>query len=450
MALVGLSFGSVSGGTGFDVSSTVNQIVTNLQAVETPWKTQLTKLQQQDAVFSTMGTQLSSMLTSLQSLTDFTGVLTYKEGSSSNDSVLTLSSANSSAVAGSHNITVEQLAQTAAYATDKISSTDQITGSITIGSQSFTYGSSDNATLSTLASAINNAGIGVTASIVTDTVGTRLSIVSNTSGSAGAVSITDNLVDASKSNAALGITSTVTAQDAKVLVDGLEEYSSSNTVTNIIPGITMQLLATSTTAVQVQVVNNTSAMESAIASFVTNYNAVMSTVNAQEGNDASGNPEPLYGSTVLSNIQQQLQSAMIKFGGSGGIQSLYDLGIKMNNDGTLSLNADTLDSALNASYASVVSFFQDTGGFGRSLASTLNNLGNVYSSGVITLAEKENTSLEKTLKDKITNQETLISSQKDVLTAELNKANETLQGIPDQLSYVNKIYAAAFNYNGKS
>lgn len=109
MALVGLSFGSVLGGTGFDVSSTVNQIVTNLQAVETPWKTQLTKLQQQDAVFSTMGTQLSSMLTSLQSLTDFTGVLTYKEGSSSNDSVLTLSSANSSAVAGSHNITVEQI-----------------------------------------------------------------------------------------------------------------------------------------------------------------------------------------------------------------------------------------------------------------------------------------------------------------------------------------------------
>jgi flagellar hook-associated protein 2 len=141
---------------------------------------------------------------------------------------------------------------------------------------------------------------------------------------------------------------------------------------------------------------------------------------------------------------------MIYFSGSSGVRSLYDLGITMNNDGTLSLNADTLDSVLNASYSSVVSFFQDAGAFGRSLSSTLNNLGNVYSSGVLTLAGKENTSLEKTLTDKIANQETLISSQKDALTTELNKANETLQAIPDQLSYVNKIYAAAFNYNGKS
>src|SRR5208282_1519256 len=52
MGTVGLSYGSPTSGTGFDVSSTVAEIVTNLQKVETPWKSQLTSLESQDTVIS--------------------------------------------------------------------------------------------------------------------------------------------------------------------------------------------------------------------------------------------------------------------------------------------------------------------------------------------------------------------------------------------------------------
>ena len=48
MGAVGLNFGSATSGAGFDVTSTVNQIVTNLQTVEGPWKAQITKLANQD------------------------------------------------------------------------------------------------------------------------------------------------------------------------------------------------------------------------------------------------------------------------------------------------------------------------------------------------------------------------------------------------------------------
>ncbi len=75
------------------MTTTVNQIVSNLQNVETPWKTQLTALQSKDTALSSLGTQISTLSTDLQNLTDFSGTMAYKTGSSSDTNVLTLSSA---------------------------------------------------------------------------------------------------------------------------------------------------------------------------------------------------------------------------------------------------------------------------------------------------------------------------------------------------------------------
>jgi flagellar hook-associated protein 2 len=114
MGSVGLSFGSPTSGQGFDVTTTVSSIVSGLQAVETPWKNQLTSLQSQDTALTSIGTDLSSLSTAAQSLTDFEGVLTAKQGSSSDTDVLSLTSAGTTAVAGSHTVVVRLLASTAA------------------------------------------------------------------------------------------------------------------------------------------------------------------------------------------------------------------------------------------------------------------------------------------------------------------------------------------------
>src|SRR5260370_26863228 len=127
MGTVGINFGSVSSGTGFDVASTVTSILAYEQNIETPWKTQLTNLKAQDTAFSSLGTDLATLATSLQSLTDFNGVLAAKQGSSSNTNVLTLTSASSSAIAGSHTITVNSLATTSSYYSNRITNaTDKI------------------------------------------------------------------------------------------------------------------------------------------------------------------------------------------------------------------------------------------------------------------------------------------------------------------------------------
>ncbi|MGA2349412.1 MAG: flagellar filament capping protein FliD [Terracidiphilus sp.] len=436
MGTVGLSFGSATSGQGFDVSTTVAQIVTNLQNVETPWKTQLTSLQSQDTAISSLGTLMSSLSNDMSTLTDFTGTMSQKLGSSSDQNVLTLSAATSAAVAGTHTVTVTNLAQTSSGYLARISNADDVlTGSVTlqVGSGTklnITLNSSNN-TLAGLASTINASGVGIVASVLTDSSGSMLSLVSGTSGANGNINVTGNsivdtkmalnytastasgnpsgtltsinnlgdtlsgsitvkvgsgatekiVIGAKPSTGAstntfytgsgvnsltglkdeitaanigvsavivpnsdgssslqltsgtagtmtvssgivdttnsLGYTSAVTGADANLTVDGVAMTSASNTVANLIPGVTFQLLAPSTTEsdksleqVQVVIANDNAGVESTVAQMVSHYNSLISGVNAQEGLDSSNHAQPLFGSPTLSLLQQQLLSGL--------------------------------------------------------------------------------------------------------------------------------------------
>jgi flagellar hook-associated protein 2 len=446
MGTVGINFGAASSGQGFDVASTVTAILASQQAIESPWKSQLAALQAQDAVFTTLGTDLSTLTTAMQSLTDFSGVLAQKQGASSDTNVLALTSATVAAIAGSHTISVTALAQTSSEYSDTLANgADALSGSLTIGSHTITVDSSSN-TLASLAAAINLAGIGVNASVIADVSGSRLSLVSGTSGTAGQLAITSNLTDATTS-AAIGFHTGQLGQNASLNVDGVSLSSASNTVSSAIPGVTFQLLALSTSPVQVQITNDTSAVGAAVGSVVASYNAVVKDINGQEGKDSSGNAKPLFGSTTLASLQYQLSSALLGGAASGSIKSVTQLGIGFNQDGTLSLNADNLNAALNSNFADVTGFLQNAGSFGQGLNTTLNNLGVQSTKGAIYLAQQQNTAQEASLALNISNEDALLATEKTSLTTELNTANQILQSIPAQLNQVNEMYSAVTGYN---
>jgi flagellar hook-associated protein 2 len=476
MGAVGLNFGSATSGQGFDVTTTVNQIVTNLQAVETPWKTQLTALASKDTALTSLGTQLSTLSTDLQNLTDFSGTLAYKTGSSSDTNVLSLSSASPVAVAGTHTISVQNLAQTSSAASDTVGAKDTLTGGITFkvgtgGWQTVNVGDGSTATtLAGLSAAINRAALGVTANVLTNADGSqRLSLVSQSHGAAGQITIADvtnnpakpsTLADSTVTdkNPGLGLATIQNGMDATIMVDGVSGITSaSNTVTNAIPGVTFQLLSTGTASsgetpetVQVVIDTDTTSIETAINTFVTDYNATMKAINAQEGKDSTGNPQPLYGTSVLAKLQEGLLSAMSGSFGTNAINSLISLGITANPsaDGTISLDADKLSSALNSNFNQVVSFFQDTGSFGSTFTNILNGLGNSSAEGgAISLALKEDSSQETTLNDNISKEDALIATQKANLTTELNAANQILQAIPEMINQVNEMYSAITGYS---
>ena len=461
MGTVGLSFGSATSGTGFDVATTVSSILAISSGIETTWNTQLENLKAQDTALSGIGTDLASLSTAVTALTNFDGVLASKQGSSSDTDVLSLSSASSAAIAGSHTVTVTSLASTSSEYSDTLAnSSDTLSGSLTIqiGSTASTSGvaattaqtitiGSTNDTLASLATYINSGSYGVTASVVTDTTGSRLSLVSNTSGAAGQIQLGVTVTDTTTSST-LGFTAGQKGADAVLNVDGLPTTSASNTVTGAIPGVTFQLLSSApNTPVQVQITNDNSSVENAVQAFVTAYNTVASDIKIQTGKDASGNAEPLFGDPTISLIQSQLSTALSSGTASGGISNIQQLGITANPDGTLTLETSTLDSVLNSNYSGVVGFLQNTGSFGQTFSSTLGSLGNSSTTGAISLELAQNSNVETSLNTNLTNENALLATEKTNLTAELTTANEELQAIPEQLSEVNEIYSAVTGYN---
>jgi flagellar hook-associated protein 2 len=270
--------------------------------------------------------------------------------------------------------------------------------------------------------------------------------VSGTSGAAGQLTVTSSLSGAASGNITFQVGQT--GKDASLTVDGVSVTSSSNTVSNAISGVTFQLLGSSAgSEIQVEITNDNTDIAAAMNSFVTAYNAVIKDINTQEGNDSSGNPEPLYGNPTLAMIQSQITGSLFAGAASGSVGNITQLGISMNNDGTLSLNADTFNNELTSNFSDVVGFLQNSGSFGQTMATTLNNLGTQAPNGAVYLAQQQNSAQEKALNTDISNEDAVLAAQKTQLTDELNTANEILQSIPSQLNEVNEMYSAITGYN---
>jgi flagellar hook-associated protein 2 len=450
MGTIGLSFGSPTSGQGIDVASTVTQMVTQLQGTETPYKNQLTALQSQDTVISNLGGLLSTLSNDITALTDPAGVLSGKQGSSSDTNTLALLSATTTATAGSHTVTVQQLAQTSTEASSAVAVTDTLSGSFTfhIGggtSQTISVDPANN-TIAGLAATINQAGLGVTASVVTDSSGSRLSLVSQTSGAAGQISIDSSALSDTTTGNTVSLVAGQPGQDAIFTVDGIQTTNATNTITGAIPGVTMQLLGKSANPVQVEIDNDTTAVTTALSTMVKDYNAVVSALSAQEGKDASGNPEPLYGSPIISRLQQMLSGAFTTPSGTS-LTSPTQVGLSLNSNGTLALNTDQLTSALNDNFSGVQALFQNTTSFGLNLEQAVNNAGTGSTKSILTQAQNANSTAETSLNSTISTMDARIATQKTNLTTALNAANQTLQEIPMQLNMVNEIYSAMTGYN---
>jgi flagellar hook-associated protein 2 len=450
MGTIGLSFGSPTSGQGIDVANTVTQMVAQLQATETPYKNQLTALQSQDTVISNLGSLLSTLSSDITALTDPAGVLSGKQGSSSDTNTLALLSATTTATAGSHTVTVKQLAQTSTEASSAVAANDTLSGSFSfhIGSGSSQTISIDpaNATMAGLAATINQAGLGVTASVVTDSSGSRLSLISQTSGAAGQINIDSSALSDTTTGNTVSLIPGQPGQDAVLTVDGIQTTSATNTITSAISGVTMQLLGQSTNPVQIQIVNDTSSVTTALSTMVKDYNAVVSALSAQEGKDATGKAQPLYGSPMISQLQQMLSSAL-NTPSATTLTSPTQVGLSLNSDGTLSLNTDQLTTALNDNYSGVQALFQNTKSFGLNLEQAVNNAGTGSTTGMLSQAQTANSTAETNLNSTISTMDARIATQQTNLTNELNAANQTLQEIPMQLNMVNEIYSAITGYN---
>ena len=283
---------------------------------------------------------------------------------SNNTSAVTVSGTLGSALSGSHEIAVTQLAAAQRNKSSEFSASSQSLNSgsgfdISVASNGKTHTISIGAGLDTpsgLAAAINASGTGFTATLVdTDTDGDNYRLViQGPSGEDNAftVSSTPNLGFHASGN------QLTTAANARFTVDGIAIERASNTVSDAITGITLNLNAVAS-GISLQVVSDTSTLKTKLQDLVSVYNDMQ--VALTELGDPDSDEEEVGGAlsndlSLLRTVRDAMYDAIstVSSTPSGGVNSLMDLGIELTRTGKLSFNESTYDTVALNKFSDIV------------------------------------------------------------------------------------------------
>jgi len=420
---------------GIDVNSAVNAAVQAASAPETYWENDENTINSQLSALQQIQSFASSLDSDMQSLNSLTGPLSATTVTSSNSSVVTGTTVPGT-TPGVTTVVVNSLAAGDTWSSGVVASSTAAlpAGTFTITpagglATTITIGSGVNS-LSDLANAINGDNLGVTANVITDANGARLSIVSNSSGSGN---------DFTVASSGLSFSEVVPGANASLTVNGVALSSASNTVTGAVPGLTLNLLnAAPGTQISLTVSPNTSQVSSAVNQFVSDYNTLIQAVNSQYSDSGSGEGV-LATDPTLRNLQTELfQAVDYSSSTSGSISGLSSLGITVNKDGTLSVNSSALSSALQNNFTSVQNFFQGSAlnGFANSLDQQLTSFINPGDGAFTVDLQSMNTQLT-TYQTDITNfQNNIIAPLQQRLQTEYSNAEIALQQLPEEMKNI--------------
>jgi flagellar hook-associated protein 2 len=443
-----------AGGSVIDVSSLVSQLVSATQAPQEALIS--SKTQAVTAQISAVGTLKGALSTFQASLTTINTPSSFNTlSATSSDPTAFTATADSDAVLGNYTVDVTKLAQGQQLVSTAFtggSSATVGTGSLqlTLGNTHFnvTIGSSSD-TVSGIAAAINGASgnPGIEASVVTGTDGAHLVLTSSLTGATNTIQVaeTDGGTALSQITYSTGSTNyreQTAAQDAVFTVSGVDFTSASNTVTDAISGVTLDLLAPTTSATTLSVSTDTSTVEQNISDFVTAYNTLQGSLSTLGSfNSTTNTAGPMMGDALLSGVRNQVRSALYSIvnTGSATYNTLASVGITTNSDGTLNVNQATLSAALTSNFAAVSQLFSGTSGVATSLNSQIQTAltaGGSIDSRSKTLVQQENA---------LTQQSSQLTQQMKDLTASLTEQYAALNTLLSSLQSTSSYLSQAFN-----
>jgi flagellar hook-associated protein 2 len=171
-----------------------------------------------------------------------------------------------------------------------------------------------------------------------------------------------------------------------------------------------------------------------VNSFVSAYNQAIGDINAQYTyNTTTDTQGPLASDGTLAAVQSQLLNLMTyTVSGNASFSDLSDLGITMNDDGTLSVDNTTLNNAAQNNASDLQQFMQATNGFAANLQTSLTTMTNP-TTGALTVDTNNLKSNYTDLQNQISDIETQITSQHDLLLQQYSALNALLEDYPDQL-----------------
>lgn len=390
-----------TGGANLDVNGIVNQLMSIEQRPLAAFNKKEADYQAKISAYGNISGALSSFQTTVEDLTKLEKFQTIK--STPSDPDVFTASATDKAAAGKHSLTVTSLATAQRLsAKGQVSDTASIgTGApskLTIDFGSITGGTLDaaqgkytgatfasngqgvktitidagNNTLQGIRDSINGAKIGVTASIIDDGSESpySLTLSSDNIGSsntlkisvAGDADVTTLL--AHDPSAAQNLTQNVTAKNAVLTVDGVTINKAGNTITDVIPGVTLNLLDASEEPVTLTIAHDSGSVTGLVQSFVKGFNDLNKTLqDLSSFNPTTKQGAVLQGDSTVRLLQSQMRTIMNKpvSNTGGALTTLSQIGVSIQKDGTMALDTGILNKAVENNPNDVASLFTTVG-----------------------------------------------------------------------------------------
>nr|WP_281388438.1 flagellar filament capping protein FliD [Undibacterium jejuense] len=409
----------------------LDSIISKLMAIESQ---PLTAIQQKQASYNSDVTAygaLSGVISAFQSsLTTLSNPATFSNlTATSGDNAIVSASTSSVATAGTYNVNVTQLAQGQSISSAGQTSTTNTIGTGQSTTVTFQFGTisggtssngvytgatftqdatqstgsitinSSNNSLQGIRDTINNANIGVKASIIGDGSATPYHLVfaSNSTGATSSMKISvsgDTALQGLLSNDPSGTQNFKeinAGQSANLTINGIAVSSNTNSVSSSIQGVTLKLGKVGTTSVSIAA--NTTAVTTAVNSFVTAYNNINSTIaQLTSYNTTTKAAGALLGDPTVATVQNQLRSTLSNAvtGLGGNFTYLAQIGITFQKDGSLAADAGKLQTALTNNFTDVGGLFaavgQSTDSLTRQVGSTANTKAGNYALNITQIA----------------------------------------------------------------
>jgi len=398
----------MAGTSSIDVASIVSQLMTLERRPLTVLAKKEASYQAKLSAIGTLQGALGSFqgaLSGLSSVSKFQGLT-----ASSSDSTALSASAASTATTGTYTIDVTSLAQaqkliaagqassTASIGTGAATTLTFDFGSITGGTFSAVTGQytgstftsngsgvktvtidATNNSLQGIRDAINTANIGVTATIINDGSGTpyRLAISSNALGSSNSLKIsvagdaTLGALLAQDPAATQSLSETAAAQNANFKVNGVAVSKTSNTVTDVIQGVTLNLQKITTTSTSLTIARDTAGIQSSVTAFVKAYNDLQKAVKDLTNYDPATKQGAIFqGDSSVLTLGSKMRAALnTPVRGGGALTTLSQIGVSFQKDGTLALDSTKLSAAIANTPNDIAALFATAGSASDSLIS---------------------------------------------------------------------------------
>jgi flagellar hook-associated protein 2 len=407
-------------------------------------QTNVSNLNSQQSALSTIGSDFTAIQAAIQALDSAAGGSATAQVS---DSSSVSATASAGALPGTYTIQVDNPGSpTTALSLDTLPVvTDPASQNIS-ASSTYTLTLNDvtttitnsGGTLESLANSINAADAGVEATIVNVGAASspdyRLAVTSNNLG-------TDTIQLYDGSNDLLG--SLVGGTDAQYRLNGSgigTDIQSTSSQVALSPGLTVNLLAQSSSPVTITVSQNFSGVQTAVSNLVSAYNAAFDAISqnrGQNGGALTGDPVVLSLSNVLQQISQYTS-------GSGSVGSLADLGVTVGASGNLAFDPTSMSTDNSA----ITQFLGgiDSGGFLQSVSNDLDTVTDP-TSGIIATDYNSLQSTITTDNSRIADQQYQINTMQTNLEAQLSQADAQIATLHAQDSYFQQLFTAEYGGN---